>query len=265
MDDRVSCLKALLTNSQTLVAFRAAIALGNVGPRARDAIPALINGLQHKFYGGSWEIRKACAGALASVAQPDEGKSAKSEVLEGLRRALDDSCHQVRFEAAQSLVTLGTPANAQEKDRIVRTLKALADGRTEKHKIVRIWAHVGVMRMDKIEEKRLAIIGDMLKDPLLGVRCQAARALGTMGPVARSQREKLTLALYDKDVILVGWAVWALGCMGKDAKDSVDDLKKIAKEAKKDGNEGLKLTINAAIKAITEPPPNKNPDKKGKG
>jgi hypothetical protein len=265
-DDAVDALIRALTDEQAIVRFHAALTLGAIGHDGAKATDKLLLKMKDP---STWEVRKACARALASVATPfKETKFPESRVIEGLRhRAFWDPCFQVRLEALQSLIVLGPPGGTPtEQGRFIDSLKTIAkreyfnrDRKEKEDKTVRLWADVAVMRMERavVKEKekfqkghakRLDDIGNRLTDPILGVKCQAARAIGQMGPYAKSQVERLADILgEEKDPIMIGWTVWALANIGKAAKPAIPALEKLYKSSK---DEGFKLTVEDAIKHI---------------
>src|SRR5262249_11293539 len=123
--------------------------------------------------------------------------------------------------------------------------------------VVRIWANVGYMRAKSIEEKRLTFIGKLLDNDILGVRSQAARALGMIGPEAKSQLPRLKMALKDENGIMLNWVFFALGNMGPSARGAISSLKALKEKAAKKQNKGLEKTVEALIKAIKEAKPPK--------
>jgi HEAT repeat protein len=261
-DDAVRALRALLNDSESYVRYQAAIALGRYGPDAKAAIPYLLSKLGDSK---NWEVRRACAQALGTVALPRKaGTAVDNHVLRGLLARVsqtNEKCAQVRLEAIHSLVLLGPPAASSPasqsteqvlKQSIEQSLRLAAD--RDRDLTVRIWAHVALMRMGKVDEKRLATLGKLLDHKLLGVRCQAARAIGSIGPDASSQIGSLKVALQDKEPTMVGWAIWALGQMGTAAMSSVPAIEAVAK---KSDNPGLKQFAEEAIKAIQAQKPKK--------
>jgi hypothetical protein len=245
LDEGVRGLNRMLISDQVIVRLHAALALARQGAIAKETIPRLCKNLEHY----SWEIRKASALALASVAMPRSDKFPPDKVVVSalLRRMFVDKCAQVRVEAARALVMLG--AGADQRDKVARDLKQVL--RTERDKTVRIWSHVGVMRVTKIEEKRLDAIGKMLDDPVLGVKCEAARVLGLIGPEAKSQINRLRRVLgEDRDPIMRKAVIGALAEMGNAAKPAVKDLEAFASNTT---DKNMKDLVQEAIKAIKAP------------
>jgi HEAT repeat protein len=242
----VALLNNLLLDSQAVVRLHAALALSKIGMDANN--PTTIRRLLLKLRDPTtWEIRKACAMALGRVAiPPDKNTPPLADVITKLEKALRiDRSHQVRVEICQSLIILGPPENSTLKNRVVDALARCA-GR-DPRKLVRIWAEVGVLRMTKVTPKSLNAIGSYLKDPILGNRCNAARALGAIGPDAKSQVPKLIKALDDKEPIMVSWTLWALVEMEQKAKPALPKLKKMLEKTK---DPTLKKSIKDAIQTI---------------
>jgi HEAT repeat protein len=246
----VTLLCNLLMDSQAVVRLHAALALSKIGSDANT--PTTIRRLLLKLRDPTtWEIRKACAMALGRVAiPPDKNTPPQAEVITKLVKALRiDRSHQVRVEICQSLIILGPPENSTLKNRVVDALARCAG--KDPRKLVRIWAEVGVLRMSKLSSKAwnnaLKAIGSYLKDPILGNRCNAARALGAIGPDAKSQVPKLIKALDDKEPIMVSWTLWALVEMEQKAKPALPKLEIMVTKTK---DPTLKKSIKDAIQTI---------------
>src|SRR5207247_7974983 len=90
----VSALIRLLTDTQSIVRYQAAMALGRLGRDARPAIPALLNTIKDS---SSWEIRKAAAFALGAIAE-DRQRGPDVRAMRALADALKDTCFQVLME-----------------------------------------------------------------------------------------------------------------------------------------------------------------------
>ena len=90
-----------LKSDDSKTRFWAAVALSSMGPRAKDAVPALIDRLQDQDFGN----RQAVAHALGSI-----GPSADAAVPPLLRTLKDDQSEFVSQSIAQALGGIGTPA-----------------------------------------------------------------------------------------------------------------------------------------------------------
>jgi HEAT repeat protein len=257
-DEAIRRLTNLLSDSQAIVRFHAALALGRIGPDARKV--ALTPLLRRLGDPATWEIRKASAMALATVAAKKD-QPIDNIVAERMRERLRvERCAQVRLEIAETLVSLGPPESRQSRLSLVQALERVADNRRE-DRTVRVWTNMAIMRLTKIEPKRVSFLGDHLDDQLLGVRCQAAKALGMIGPEAKSEVRKLMHALRDKEGLMVLWTMWALGQMGNKAKAAIPALERLKKDTK---DKGLQSFIDETIKVIKTNKPEKLEQPKAK-
>lgn len=224
-------LNRFLNDGQAVVRTQAALALGKLGPMAAGAIPGLKNTLKDR---GTWETRQAAAMALGSVGQDPTGKKGPStDAIIALGAALGtEPTSAVRLAIVQSLNRLGRGAAPSHQKQLVQYLDPVSTTK-EPEPAVRIWAHMAVMDLgNEISEKRLASIAKLLdaNDPL--VRVQAARALGSCGPKAKSAVRPLTDALKDKQTDVVLTSLWALGQMEGAAMSAVPAIKSIVADPK---------------------------------
>jgi HEAT repeat protein len=222
--EAVKILTAGLSDTQAIMRYRSAEALGRIGPEARSAIPGLLAAVAD---GATWEVREAASLALGNVARdPKEGPSAT--VLAKLYYALDDKACQVRLAAVRSLAMLGIPTSADSKNAWVRSLEKTA--KDPDTRIV-IWGQMAIMRvLNEVPEPRLQIIGKLLGHPEAGTRIQAAQALTELGNKARSQIPLLIKGLKDRTPEAAGWCVTALARMGLAAAAAVPELQALAKD-----------------------------------
>jgi len=237
--------------SQSIVRYRAAEALGKIGPRSKTAIPQLLTMLHDKK---TWETRQAAATALGFITLDREGKKGPpADVVKGLYAALKDSSFEVRKAAIRAMTFIGTPANTSEKDKdaFIGNLLPKATSETE-DPTVRIWAHMAVMSIGRdMNSTHIKAICDMLKNRELPARVQAAEALAICGSSAfnddKQVKERLVLkeaipplvkALKDKEPIVVIKCIIALTTMGKEGKRAIEALRKLAQD--KERPEGLR-------------------------
>lgn len=244
--DSVEALNRLLGHDQGIIRYQAANALAAIGPHARAATPRLAT-LSHDKK--SWEIRKAAVFALGRVGR-DDLNLPDIRALVALVDAVDDPAKEVRVEALQSLVNLGPPTNPADQ----LALKQRLEGRirADRDKFASIWLRVALMRMDAtaVNDANINWIAKELKSNEPGIAGDAARALGAMGPAARSKVPELIACLQSKDNTLVAWAAWALGNMGSDGKPAVTAL-----ESLKDSTDTyVKQMVDTALKNINNPP-----------
>lgn len=252
--DAVLQLKYLLHDSQVIVKYRVAHALGQIGPPAKSAIPDLIILLRDPL---NWELRQEAAFALGRVAQDKVGGPPLA-VLQALHNTLrgdesatvhrpPDSSAQVRVTAVKALMRLGPPSAAANQQALEKDLDHVATH--DPDETVQIWAHMAFKNITgKIEQPRLARIGKLLASPELAVRIQAAQALGAVGPDAKSQAPALIAALDDPDKTVVGWSIWSLGQIGPEAKEALPRLEKFAGNTEE--SEGLRQMASSAVDAI---------------
>lgn len=229
-----------LGDSEAIVRFQAATALGRLGSDGRAAIPNLITTLRD---GSSWEIRKAAAEALGMVSfDRQTGPDLRS--IRALAKVLDDSCAQVRLSAILALIVLGPPATGADKTAAIHALQGCFKDRD---KVVMIWARMGQMRMDgNITEAHLTAIAKYLKGNELSPRTHASRALGTIGPEAKSRVPDLMAALDDNEPLVLTWSAWALGQIGPPAAKALPRLESL----KGHKDEGIRQTALEAIERI---------------
>jgi HEAT repeat protein len=226
--DAVTLLKRMLTDTQDIVRYRAAQALAQLGPEAKEAVPALRTAIRDPL---NWETREAVATALGRVAVPPppaKGKKIKLTLAERVElvqvvvdlssRAKLDSSAQVRLAALRSLSVLGPwirAANSPDAEKVMDKDIGYAAAK-DPSKSVQIWANFTLMVVrDKVEPKRVAHVGDLLakcKQP--ADRAQAAQALGLMGDKAKSQVPRLVDGLEDPDPGVAAASMVALAQMG---------------------------------------------------
>jgi HEAT repeat protein len=222
--EAVRLLREGLGDTQKILVYRSAEALGRIGPEARSAIPALLAGVRDS---ATWEVREASALALGRVAyDPKEGPS--GNVLAGLYYALEDNASQVRLGAIQSLGMLGAPNNAEFKKTWVRNLEKTA--KDPDTRIV-IWGQMAIMAvLNEFPDARVQSIGKLLTHPEAGTRIQAAQALGTLGNKGKSQVPLLIKGLKDRTPEAAGWCVYALSRMGLAAASAIPELQALTKD-----------------------------------
>lgn len=244
MRDGMNILRRYLQDPQVNVKYRAAQALGRLGPEAKDSILELVAALKDS---SAWEVRQAAAISLGQVAL-DEKKGPSFGTLQALYGALSDSAQQVRIGAIQSLTFLGVPHDDKIASSLIQALQPVAFKDPEP--IVQIWAHMAIMSIfKKFPKENLDYIAKMLKHDEIGVRCQAALALGTVGRDAKSTIPQLLEALSDKEPSVVGWSVWALGRMERSAGGALPRLERIAADTR--SSPELQRAAAEAIDLIT--------------
>jgi HEAT repeat protein len=225
LDDGVNALMRLLDSEQHILRFQAARALGRLGSDAKPAIPKLINTIKD---GHSSEIRGAAAFALGSLGWDSRNNAPDVRAIRALmgdsftKSGLYDISKEVRQEVLFSLIVLGPPQQGAEKAAEKRALEALVG--SDRSHLVRVWAHVAIMRLDKVSPGHLGAVAKFLKDPEARVRVNAARAFAIMGQDAKVEVKELTYALDDKEVEVLVWVCLALGEMHDAAQEALPKL-----------------------------------------
>jgi len=152
----VGPLAALLTDPESGVRWKAAEALGKLGPPA-------VGPLTESLKSESVDVRWMAAVALGDIGDP--------AAVPALMEALDDEDSYVRSRAALALSAIGEPA----RDLLITALRS-KNGRVRQG---------AALALGKIggEEAVAVLIGSLL-DPDEGVRERAASALGDIGETA---------------------------------------------------------------------------------
>jgi HEAT repeat protein len=197
------------TEYQRAVRLQAVLALAQIGPRARSAVPTLVKNAQDN---SSWQVRKAVCFALGRIGA-DPSKGPDPSALGTLLTCCKDAAGPVRFEAILALSALGLSPRPTE---VVQEKKALVSLLNDPDKNIAIWARVLLMFLDEsyLTPKSLVYLTNFLKkdsDPK--IRSAAARAIGTLGPKAKSLIPDLFDALNDKELDVILNALSALGMM----------------------------------------------------
>lgn len=225
VQDAVSQLKRQLADrdQQAILRYRAAEALGRIGPDAKSAIEQLIN-MTRDF--STWETRQIACTSLGLIGQVPKAGPEK-RVTDALFRALNDKSFQVRLAAIRSLAWLGGPGDPRVRAMMQNALEPVATKDIDP--TVQIWAHMAIMSIGgDVDEKRLATIGNMLKSSKdMGARVQAAQALGNLGAKSKPQMGALIVGLADKEPAVVYWCVLGLAELGQGAMPAVPELQKI--------------------------------------
>jgi HEAT repeat protein len=246
MTEAVTLLGRLLKDSQSIVRYRAAEALRNIGPDAKAAVTDLLPLLKDT---GTWEVRQMAADAMGKIAY--DGKHGPPvPVLNVLYHTLGDSSYQVRFAAIQALVYLGPPADPKMREGLMNALAPVAAKDPEP--TVEIWANMALISLnDGINARWLNPIMKFLKHSDPYVRGQAIQAIGTLGGnKVKAAAPILIDIVEDKDapLPLVGSSIWALGRIGVWASDAIPSLEKIAEDPKQ--FEPLKKAAREAIDLV---------------
>jgi HEAT repeat protein len=218
-----------LKNPDPKVRSRAADALAELGPEAKDAVPLLIKALQDDKNIG---LRVAVAKALWRV-----GSEAK-DAVPALADALRDDNIGLRVTVANALGGIGPEA----KDAV----PALTDALRDKNIGLRVAAAKALWRVGSEAKDAVPALADALRDDNIGLRVTVANALGSIGPEAKDAVPALADALRDKNIGLRVTATSALGSIGPGAREAVPDLR----IALRGQNVGLRVAAANALGGI---------------
>lgn len=241
------------------------LALGNCGPIAKRAIPAIASA---RCLGdvGSWQMRKASAFALGRLGLPvgpKDGPDGQAIVALSNRLLLNnESSHVVRKEIINSMILLG-PAHVEstwKKQRDALTA-AMKDG----DPAIAIWARVAFIRTEteliKANDTNLARIAGYLSSTDLAAKVEAIQALGTLANEAKSKLPDLaalatTKSKKNEDLALAASAIWAMGQM----TDETAKILPLIDPLKRHDNEAIKRAAIDAYRNLTEKKDPKAPD-----
>jgi HEAT repeat protein len=199
-----------LDDQDPYVAFGAVIALSEIGPDAKDAIPALLRNFRRKdLFGGS-----GASTALAKIGAP---------AVPSLLELLEDKNEDIRSQAILVLGGIGPQAKAATP-----ALKELLAADSTK---LQLAAAEALWEIAK-EPKSLFVLQAALEDRDRFVRQSAAARLGKIGPDAKTAVPGLSRLLNDDWEGARNDAARALGRIGPDAKESVGALIESAKRAR---------------------------------
>lgn len=207
----VAALSNLLKDTQGITRYQATMALGRLGVKARST-PTLTHLCTVTIKDRtSWEIRKAAAFAIGSLAK-NTPNGPDLHVLQALTDALNDPAVQVRIEAISALSEVGAPTQPKQ----INELKGrLTNALYDKEPRIRLYGRLLLMQLDPsfINDVNIAAVAKELTNPLLEARAHAARALGILGPRAQAQIPALIKVIADKESAVAGTAIAALGQM----------------------------------------------------
>jgi HEAT repeat protein len=242
--------KRITYEEQGIARFHVIMALGQFGPDAKAAIPGLLNTVRDRT---SWEIRKASVFALGRAAAGGKDSPPDQRAFAALTERLNtDPSFQVRLEATIVVCLLGPPTNPLELKALDTALNQRIASRGE-DEAVKIWAHMALMALHKIDEPHLVAIAKFLKSPKVTTRTQAIRAFGEIGPLAQSRVPDLINLLEDEEPLVVAAACWALSEMGPAAQKAERALTDVAEKHK---DEVVKKAAKEALTKIKGKPKN---------
>ena len=230
----IDALKRRLSSAeqQGTVRFQAIRALGRLGRDASDAASLLIRATTDQ---NCWEIRAAAVTALSTVGwNPKGGGFDANSFKAALELAAQDKCLDVRVQALLTLIAFGAPADPRQARSLENALHTMISDKRQSRRIV-LWSRVALISMQPADspdtqtviDRESARVAEFLQDPDLETRVNAARAFATLGEKAKSQVNRLTEALGDKEPQMLHWTCVALAGMGPAALPAFNSLKRL--------------------------------------
>lgn len=253
--DAILVLNRMLGDNQEIVKYRAAEALGRLGPAAKSSIPLLLAALRDP---NTWKTRQAAATALGFVAL--DKNEPPLTVTEALLRALNDPASQVRIAVLQALPNLAHSANERKKAQILGAINGKAQ--TDPEASVRIWAHMGAMiTVGKVTDEHVSAIAGMLRGNDVGGRIQAAQALARIGQPAKMAVPRLIAGLKDKrDEVATAYVMALPSVVPKaEAEDVILALQAVVKDTSR--SPAVRQAAEMAIMFIHATPASKKKSK----
>ncbi|HEX4592250.1 MAG TPA: HEAT repeat domain-containing protein [Gemmataceae bacterium] len=260
--DAVNALISVLNSPEAVIRFRAGTTLGWIGPPARAAVHQgqLTRLVTDR---ASWEIRKAACFALGTVGRDEQGWPLVG-ALEALANGLADQSKGVRLEALQAVIRLGPLASSAAPPRLTETLRRRLTQERDKNLLV--WVRVAMMRLNaaEINDKNLAPFTKDLKGSDSELRTTTIKALGLMGPAAKSAVPDLIETLQKPiDPATIIDVCTALSRMGQFADRAIGPLTTLQSTGANDvvrsaAGEAI-IEIKKAIDAAKQQPPGPQP------
>jgi len=236
----VNALISVLRSPQAVIRYRAATALGYIGPQGRAAVSYLVPLVTDI---SSWEIRKAACFALGRVGWDEQGYPMIA-ALDALTRGIEDrESKGVRLEALQSVIILGPPAPPRLLEALKRRMSA------ERDKTTAIWVRVANIQFNAAErtDKNIGQVAKEIKSNDPDVRLVAIKAVGLMGQLAKIAVPDLLDALAKADNPEVRVELCrALGRMGQYAERAIPALESLQSQE----NESVKTAARKAADDI---------------
>lgn len=244
----VSHWQRQLSSATPLDRWNAAIALGETGPAASAAIPALTAAFKDK----DERVQAGAAAALAKIGKPAVpalielarkgdrrqrrwalyalGRSASPEAFPVLIEAMNDRVDDVREKAAEGLHRAGL-----DGPDAVRIFSAAMK---DTNSAVRFWAAFGLG--DAGVPSGVPALTAALQDENKNVRAISCESLGKLGPASRAAVPALIERLQD-DPYVQNFSILALGGIGPGAAAALSHLERLAEQS-----ESSRVRHNAA-------------------
>ena len=194
----------------------AALALAEIGPPAKEAVPALLAMMNER----DSDPNHLAAQALDKIA-PD--------LRPGLRLALRQKTSPAYLAAQKALEQFRT--GGKLTDEPAAAVPAIIDLLKDRNAQVRIEAARFLPRVGSGSKEGIRALAVALKDENAEVRREAAGSMRFMGPQAKTALPELMAAMVDTDLIVRLHAIGSTTALGASAKEAVPSLVKLYKEA----------------------------------
>ena len=266
-DGRIqSCIAAVRSPKEPLAYRRAACTkLGELGPEARAAVPALV-GVLHDgpvAYWAACALRSIGPDAATAVRKEIEGNKkahprarlmarlvlAKEPPFAELLRSFRDPQPETRFWAIDTLARLGK-ADPRLAPKVCTQLEGV--GHDDKDPAIRAAAVFVVAELDEDAGRAVRLLTRVLTDKQArpAARARAAEALGKFGPKARFAEPALVSALREPDPLLARRAAASLGRVGAGDGEALPALYRLAVDAAGMGYADLYETARNSSESI---------------
>ena len=200
----VQALIKALSDTDYMVRWNAAVALGDIGPDAKAAVPAIVQALSDS----NGKVQSGAAYALGRIG-PD--------AIPALIQALSNSNDKVRSIAAHALGLIGPDAAA--------AVPALVQALSDNNEKVRRRAAEALSKIGSDATKAaIPVLIQNLSNNDWSVRYDATWALGKIGPDAKAAVPALILSITDEDEVINKRIIEALNRIGPPNQDIIHQL-----------------------------------------
>ncbi|HEV3142798.1 MAG TPA: hypothetical protein VGZ47_02825 [Gemmataceae bacterium] len=246
----VGKIRTLLIHPDEAIRFQAAMACNRIGPAAKECIPELCSE-RVLAYPSSYEVRVAGAVALGQIAYDDKN-GPNVQAVSALAHRLSDEALAVRLEVVQALMVIGAPKDLTggAGKQLMQTL--IDRAKYEKDDVLKMWIRVCLMRFDvsQVNQDNIRAIAAYLKSSNEHLQVSAAKALGCIGPAAKSTIPDLIECLQKagekKTLYTIVMCIFALGQMGTDAANALPEIQKYSN----DENEIIRNQVRSSMERI---------------
>jgi HEAT repeat protein/beta-lactamase regulating signal transducer with metallopeptidase domain len=196
-------LIAALGNQDFQTRINAVYHLGYIGPKAKPAVPALVDALEHE------QLRESILHSLGNIGVGAE------QAIPALIKAVAEYAPACRWMAAESLAKIGKAA-----------IPALKEAAASENTYLRIWSNAALARQEGTDSPNLRYLAQLMKNNDKDTASEAVSALTMLGPISKPLVPDLIEAL-GHSVVAKRHIAFALAQIGKDARPAVPELTKM--------------------------------------